>query len=87
MITKSTSVSTSVVPRSQSSSAGARLPGNQYRPARLFGRLADVVHAADALGGREAQLLDQERQVDAEALGRCNAAAGRWVAQPVFGAG
>ena len=64
--------------RSRSSSAG---------PPRLFGRLADVVHAADALGGREAQLLYQERQVDAEALGRFDAAAGRGVVQPVFGAG
>jgi hypothetical protein len=43
------------------------------------------VHAADALGGSEAQLLDQEGQVDAETLSRLDATAGRGVTQPVFG--
>ena len=57
------------------------------RSSRLFRRLAGVVHAADALGGGQAQLLDQERQVDAEALGRLNPAAGWRVPQTVFGAG
>jgi hypothetical protein len=65
--------------------ARARLWANPCGPARLFGGLADVVHAADALGGGETELLNQERQIDAEALGGGDSATGRRVAQAFFG--
>lgn len=54
-------------------------------PAHLFGGLADFVHVADALGGAQPELLDQESQVDPEALGGLNPATRRRVAKPFFG--
>lgn len=53
----------------------------------LFGGFGGVVHPADALLRGQAQLLDQQSQIDAEFRGRFDAAPGTRMAQPIFRAG
>ncbi len=54
------------------------------RPAHLFGCVSRVVHPANALLGGQAQLFDQQGQIDAESLSGFDAAPGMGMAQTVF---
>jgi hypothetical protein len=49
-----------------------------------FRYLTDLVHLTRALSRRQPQLADQQRQVDAELLGRFNAAARRRIPQSIL---
>jgi len=56
------------------------------RAAELFCKSTDLQHALDAFGGRQTQILTEEREIDAVALGSLYLAAGARVTQALFGA-